>query len=198
MLVVYFLPIGDGKYTLWAPHDARMGEIPKCGLVVLSPHILDDKIEEIKALVHDNLFRVQVQRGLPRRLATYFWFRMIWGFLSLVAFTDPLDDILWGLYLLFGIPVFANIVEGIWKRRAERTIAQIESTTYWPEGMRVQISPALQKLTKIVEEGGSVAALHSLYDLGLPELIGFYRRAAWSRRWEVGPPTGLGVFDDRT
>jgi len=195
MITTYFLPTGKGKFTLWSPHDAKMGEIPGCELVVLSPVSLDDEIEEIKALVHDNLFRFQAQRGLPKLVATSFWFRMIWGLLSLIAFTDPLEDILWGVYLLFGVPMFANVVEAIWKSRAAKVMSQFNSATYWPENMRVQISPALQKLAAIVEKEGNVAALRSLYDLGLPELIGFYRRASWSRRWEVGPPTGFGVFE---
>jgi hypothetical protein len=196
MITAYFLPTGKGKHALWSPHDAKMGEIPNCELVVLSPVPLEDELEEIKALVHDNLFRFQAQRGLPKRYAATFWFRMIWGLLSFFAFADPLEDTMWGLYLLFGVPVFANIVEGIWKARAHKVMTQFDSTTYWPEGVRVQISGALQKLADIVEKEGNVVALRSLYDLGLPELIGFYRRAAWSGRWEVGPPSGMGVFEN--
>jgi hypothetical protein len=196
MITAYFLPTGNGKYTLWSPHGAQMGEIPDCELVVLSPIPLQDELEEIKALVHDNLFRFQAMRGLPKLFASSFWFRMIWGVLSLLALADPVEDLLWGLYLLIALPVFCNIVEGIWKARASKTMSQFDSTTYWPEGVKVQISEALQKLAEIVETEGNVAALRSLYDLGLPELIGFYRRAAWSRRWEVGPPSGMGVFEN--
>jgi hypothetical protein len=194
MLIIYLLPIGDGRYTLWTDADTRMGEIPNCEAVILSPFNLSkQKLEDIRALVHDNLFRFAGRMmGTKRRFAASFWFRMLWGFLGLLAFQDPLEDLLWGLYLLLGNPMFANAVESIWQNRDRKIQMQFNTLAYCPE-IKVVVSPALQELAQIVAEDGFVKALHSLYKLGLPELIGFYKRAAWSERWENVPPTGLGV-----
>ena len=198
MLVIYLLPTGNSHYTLWTDADIRMGEIPNCEAVILSPFNLSkQKLENVQALVHDNLYRFACRTaGTKRRFAASFWFRMIWGFLGLLAFQDPLEDLLWGLYLLLGNPMFANAVEGIWQSRDRKIHAQFDALAYCPE-LRVVVSPAMRKLELIVEEDGFVEALHSLYKLGLPELIGFYKRAAWSERWENVPPTGLGVLHEQ-
>jgi len=198
MLLIYLLPTSDGKYTLWTDADIRMGEIPNCEVVILSPfNLSEQKLESVQSLVHDNLYRFACRiAGTKRRFAASFWFRMIWGFLGLLAFQDPLEDLLWGLYLLLGNPIFANAVESIWQSRDRKIQMQFNALAYCPE-LKVVVSPILQKLGNIVAEQGFVGALHGLYKLGLPELIGFYQRAAWSDRWENVPPTGLGVVHEQ-
>lgn len=196
MLIIYLLPIGENRYTLWTDADIRMGEIPNCEMAILAPFNLSkQKLESARALIHDNLYRFACrQAAIKRRYATSFWFRMLWGLLGLLAFQDPLEDLLWGLYLLLGNPIFVNVVESIWQSRDQKVRTQFNALAYCPE-MRVMIPPAIQELAEIVEKDGFVEALHNLYRLGLPELIGFYKRAAWSDRWENVPPTGLGVLN---
>lgn len=186
MILAYMLPTGSGKFTLWCPEDMRIGEIGEARTVVLSPYPVSG---DIGLLFHDYVYRFRARRGLPKRYGTSYWFRMLWGLIYLLGLQD-LEDLLCGLYLLVGCPLLSNWAEGIWKRHAAQVGARFDSVAYMPE-VEVVISPRLQELSTCES---SVDMLHYLDELGLRQLVGFYRRVAWSGRWETGPPTGIGTF----
>lgn len=194
MILAYLLPTGGNRYAFWCPEDARAGELPDSRFVVLSPFVPEARGSELAALAHDNLYRWQARRGLPRRYASSFWFRMIWGLLALLALNNPTEDILWGLYLLLAQPILCNVVEGIWKRHARLVRARFDTVVRMPD-VEIVASPALVELAGIIEREGAAVAVRHLHWLGLVDLTGFYRRAAWAGRWRVGPPTGMGVFE---
>lgn len=58
------------------------------------------------------------------------------------------------------------------------------------------VLPQLTKLGRIVDESGYEEALAQIRDLGLKELILFYRRTAQMDRWAYGDsPNVLGVIN---
>ena len=191
--LAYLLPTGKEHLTLWSPMSVHIGELPETRLVILSPVPVGGQRATIQRLIHDNVYRPRAWRGLGKRRAASYWFRMLWGFIYLLSSDNPKEDWLCGLYLLIGAPFLSNVMERIWERRHQRVLANFNAVTYLPD-VEIVVSPRLQELHEIVAQEGPGAALRHLYRLGLPQLIGFYRRAAWAGRWTTPPPTGLGVF----
>lgn len=192
---LWMLPVGKGRYTLWSSATLVLGILPKAKVMLFSPFVPDaGQMAEIRAACHDYVWRWQSRRGLPKRMATSFWFRMIWGLIALLAL-DTKEDLVWALYLLLWCPVMVNLVEAIWKAGNNEIINKFRDLMFYPE-VEAIVSPSLQRLTEIVEERGVVTALQSLNELGLVELKEFYRRAAWSGRWQAPAPIGMGVFQN--
>lgn len=191
-MLAWVLPTGDERYTLWCPATLKMGEVTTDKVTILSPFPIDDT-EHLAQLIHDHLFRYQMRVGLPKWRGASFWFRQFYGLAYLIGMDNLAEDLICGLYLLVGLPVFTNAVEALWKQHQAKVMARFSSATYMDEP-EVILCPRLAELAKIVSGEGLPTALHSLLSLGLPELLGFYRRAAWSTRWEAPAPIGMGVF----
>ncbi len=189
----YVLPmVGQPEFVVWLPTELAMGNYEDAKIVLLSPFPLDDAAKtELHRWVHDWVFRFEARR-VPRRIATSWWFRIIWGIINLVGASES-GDILRGLYLTVGLPIFANIVEAIWEKSTQQVVRRFDFLVH---GKDIEIVPSarLRELTDIVLQGGYTDALHALERLGLREVIEFYRRAAWSRRWATSnmAPHGIG------
>ena len=197
-MLVYALPIGNKQHTLWSPQpQIAWGELQGGNTVTLltgSNEAID--LEEVRCMLHDNLFRPSVMRASRktqmggRRSAGYM---MIWGAIWLIGMDNPLEDILSGLYLLLGLPIFMKISAAKFTKRWRGVIARFKEITHFPEIVQVY-SPRLTQLEEYIDEGGFEIALQHLDILGFAHLREFYKRAAWSTRWTSIPPTGLGTI----
>lgn len=82
---------------------------------------------------------------------------------------------------------------------AWETIKGLRLLLHSPIGIRVVVLPQLTRLAHIIEKGGGSThayqeALAQIRDLGLKELIPFYRRASQFGRWLPKEPNVLGVI----
>jgi len=184
--------------VLWVPGSNRFcwGELKGLGsrITVLSPDP-DLDVSELPLKFHDNLYRPTVRRVFSRRFFSSWVGRaMLWGCIWLVGRTageSALEGIVSGLYLLVGLPLFFRLSADIQKRHAAAVLARFNELFYSPN-VEVVYSPRLEKLSCVIVEEGIISALEQLDEMGLGHLREFYKRAAWSGRWEVGPPTGMG------
>lgn len=190
----YALPIPDGKLALWFPAPRiAWGEMENIdGLTILSP-INDLDTDSIPLQVHDNIFRFDaraqhvhsVNRGVRRM--------MLWGIIWLVGMNRPAEDILGGLYLLIGQPVFAGLYIAAIRAAQELSFRRFKNLFYAPD-VEVVYSHRLAELYQHIWTHGITSALEVLDELGLGHLREFYKRAAWQTRWKIGAPTGAGLL----
>ena len=106
---------------------------------------------------------------------------------------DPLEDLIGGLYLLFGLPFFVTLTRLVYQAYLSVVVSRFEAVAYVPE-VTLTYSPRLKALETLIEEDGITVALDSLDTFGLRHLQEFYRRAAWAPRWTTPAPTGQGVL----
>jgi len=194
-MIGYLLPVEQGQYTLWfpgMPHERlAWGELKG----------LDDKVRVLTpdltlavspALIHDNIFR-PVTRSVQWAYRYYWTGRlMLWGVIWLANIDHPVEDVVGGIYLLLGLPLFLRLMNDIIRTHLGNVRARFESLTYNPEIELIE-SEKLQKLEDILIDGGPTAVLEVLDEFGLQHLREFYKRCAWQERWELPKPTGQGV-----
>ena len=191
----YALPTGKGKLSLWFPEPrVAWGELRNLGdeVTILSPDINVDT-SSVPALCHDNIYRPSVRIG-----GTYrnWWVGrlMLWGLIWLVGMDNPVEDIIGGLYLFFGLPLFIRLMVGALHSHMSGVLERFKSLFYSPK-VKVVHSPRLERLQQIIDLEGMSTALDAIDELGLAHLREFYRRAAWSGRWTTPPPTGAGILE---
>lgn len=191
----YALPIGKGKFTIWFPEPrVAWGELRNLGdeVTILSPDPTLDT-SKIPAMLHDNVYRPSVRMG-----GTYrnWWVGrlMLWGVIWLIGMDNPVEDIIGGLYLFLGLPLFFKLLSGALYRHMNGVIERFKSLFYSPH-VNVVYSRRLAQLEDIVEYEGLATALQALDSLGFAHLREFYRRAVWSERWTTPPPHGAGVLE---
>jgi hypothetical protein len=119
---------------------------------------------------------------------------MLWGVIWLIGIDNPLEDLVGGLYLLLGLPLFVALTRMVIQQHLGNVMARFEALAYSPE-VELVYSQRLKDLETVINEQGITAALDSLDEFGLRHLQEFYRRAAWQTRWETPPPTGAGVIN---
>ena len=192
----YILPTGNGKRVLWYPPPRlAWGELKGLGdeVVLLSPE-KDIDLNDIPLLTHDNIYRPVVRRSLSRKFVSRWTKRlMLWGVIWLVGMDRPLEDVVSGLYLFFGLPLFAGLSAYVYKLHEADRLDRFSSLFHVPN-VKIVFSPRLYKLEKVIEEKGLIAGLDILDELGLGHLREFWKRGVWSERWYLGPPTGAGVL----
>lgn len=194
-MIAYILPIAPNRRVLWSPPPQFVwGELHNLTdeLTVLSP---DPDLDpaRIPALMHDQVFRPTMRRTLSTK-----WFHeasrymMLWGIIWIIGMDRPLEDILSGLYLLIGQPLFSILRQKVFEGRLAGVLARFKTLFYHP-AVRVVYSPRLEILESRINDGQS--ALPVLDELGLNHLREIFRRAEWSEGWTITPPTGQGVFN---
>lgn len=195
-MIAYVLPIAPNKHILWIPGPRHVwGELLGLTneLIVLSPEE-DIDVERVPLLAHDQIFRPTTRRILSTR-----WFRtssrymMLWGLIWLVGMDRPLEDVVSGLYLLIGQPLFATLRERAFKTHLHAVLARFKTLFYHPQ-VKVVVSPRLRQLEAVVNRTGTKGALQVLDELGLGHLREIYKRSAWSEEWIITAPTGAGVL----
>jgi len=200
-MIAYALPTPNGR-VLWVPAPRFCwGELEGLGdrITVLTPDPNMD-ISKLPLLFHDNLYRPVVRRAFYYRfLSSWIPRAMLWGVIWLLGRTageSALEGIVSGLYLLIGLPFFSRWSADISKRQTIKVRRRFDELFYAPleDSIDVVYSPRLNNLEAIIEKFGATTALETLDKLGLMHLREFYKRVAWSGRWEVGPPTGQGVL----
>lgn len=196
----YILPTEEGKRVLWYPAPRwPLGELKGLGSTVtlLSPDP-DIDISKVPLMTHDNAYRPVVRKAFSRRFFNSWIGRaMLWGCIWLIGRTaseSALEGIVSGLYLLIAEPLFFRLSADVQKKHAAGVLAKFNELFYAPNDVEVVYSPRLEKLEDIIKSDGIIKSLEVLDTLGLMHLREFYRRVAWSGRWEVGPPTGQGVL----
>jgi hypothetical protein len=195
MMVGYLLPTQAEGYTLWFPGTPNerlaWGELKCLGdeVIVLSP---TENIEVDSCLLHDNIFRPTI-RGTGW-IYKFFWLGrlMLWGIIWILGMDNPIEDMLGGIYLLLGLPLFVRATNDTLRTHIKSVQARFESLFYSPS-IQIVKSPRLLKLETLMKEDSSKALLH-LDELGLGHLREFYKRVAWQERWTLMPPTGAGVI----
>ena len=191
----YALPIGKGKCTLWFPEPRlAWGELRNLGdeVTILSP---DTQVDTTKVpeLLHDNVYRPTIRMG-----GTYrnWWVGrlMLWGVIWLVGMDNPVEDIIGGLYLFLGLPMFLKLMSGAIYGHISGVMERFKSLFYSPK-IHVVYSARLSYLEQIIELEGLSVVLQDLDEFGLAHLREFYRRAVWSERWTTPPPHGAGILE---
>jgi len=198
-MIAYALPTPNGR-VLWVPGPNRFawGELEGLGdtITVLSPDP-DLAINELPLRFHDNLYRPTVRRVFSRRFFNSWTGRaMLWGIIWIIGRTageSALEGIVSGLYLLIGVPLFSRLNVDIMKRHTKDVLRRFNKLFYSPN-VEIVFSPRIERIEWIMEHDGPREVLARLDDLGLMHLREFYKRVAWSGRWEVGPPTGAGLL----
>ena len=193
-MIAYALPTSAGR-VLWYPAPrAAWGFLRGLGdeVTVLSP-TPDLDVSKVPAYSHDNVYRFEARQiapslfprwGMAGRL-------MMWGIIWLFGMQEPLESIVAGLYLLLGLPLFLRLSATAYAAIVGRALARFQSLAYSPR-VRVVYSPRLEKLEKLMQEEGPIAALHRLDEFGLGHLREFYRRTTWRTRWDTPPVMGQG------
>ena len=194
-MIGYLLPVDKGQYTLWFPGRPQerlaWGELKGLNdrVRILTP---DTNLYVTSALLHDNIFR-PVTRSVQWAYRYYWTGRlMLWGLIWLANIDNPVEDVIGGLYLLLGLPLFLRLINDIMRTHLSGVRARFESLTYNPEIELIE-SVRLQQLEDVLENHGPTGVLEVLDELGLQHLREFYKRCAWQERWELPKPTGQGV-----
>lgn len=194
-VVVYALPTGK-ETVLWAPTPRlAWGEIDHLGdeITVLSGSEEID-LEQVPALAHDNIYRPSVRQGYGMQ---WFWLGrlMLWGLIWIVGMDRPLEDLVGGLYLLIGLPLFGNLTRLAVRSHLITILEKFRALFYSPK-VKLLYSERLAALEYLIEGRGVIYALQILDELGLNHLREFYRRVAWEKRWKISPPTGAGILKE--
>lgn len=190
----YALPIPDGEMALWFPAPrVAWGELENIDeLTILSP-VKDLDTTDIPLQIHDNVFRFDA-RAIPGIFSARGARRMmLWGIIWLVGMNKPAEDILGGLYLLIGLPVFMGLYFAAIQMSRNKSFARFKNLFYAPD-IKVVYSPRLAVLQCNIGQYGIKRPLEILDELGLGDLREFYKRAAWQTRWKTTPPTGAGLL----
>lgn len=200
-MLVYALPIGQGKYSLWAPSPGFVwGELEgaeKITLMAGFADTIDQRIDmdTLQHQLHDNLFRPTTLRALYKKQMSgrrSFGYLMIWGAIWLIGMDQPLEDIISGIYLLAGMPILAKMSAAIFSKHQRAVASRFKELVHFPE-IDLMYSNRLTILEGYIDTGGFTLALQYLDELGLNHLREFYKRGAWAERWTITPPTGLGT-----
>ena len=193
----YLLPTGNGRHVLWYPAPRLpWGDLKGLDrqVTVLTPDTGID-VDKLSIYTKDNIHRPTIQRSLAPFWRFYWVGRlMMWGMIWLIGIDDPLEDVIAGLYLLFGLPLFVALTRVVNHQNLSTITSRFEAVAYAPE-ISLVYSPRLKELEVLIDEQGITDALDSLDVLGLRHLQEFYRRTAWQKRWEIPPPTGAGVIN---
>lgn len=192
-MIAYVLPI-QNRRILWVPSPRFIwGEIKGLTdeLVVLSPDE-DVDVERISRLCHDQIYRPSMRKTLSRTwISPMSRYMMIWGLIWLIGMDKPLEDIISGLYLLIGQPIFGILRAKIFTSHLLSILARFKTLFHYPQ-VKIVTSPRLKQLE---EAPNAVQALAMLDELGLGHLREIYKRSAWSEEWVITPPTGMGVLN---
>jgi len=180
--------------TLWFEEPRfAWGELEglENGVRVLSADKDIDK-SKIPMLCHDNVYRPTIRVSAGRRL--YFLGRlMLWGVIWLVGMDRPIEDIIGGLYLFFGLPAFLQLSIGAMNRHIFKVLERFKACFYSPD-VEIVESPRLKSLYQD-DISIDTTRLHKLDEYGFGHLREFLRRVVWQKRWKIPPPTGQGVLD---
>jgi len=159
--------------------------------------------------LHDVEYRIQVRKYLGtiqynpatiRILGRYYYILQVFGMGGLLlclwqGYHRP-DDIAQFFYWVLAMPLCIALAAGLVRWHAWETVKGLRLLLHSPIGIRVVVLPQLEILDTIVQlnpDRGYELALAQIRDLGLRELIPFYRRASQFGRWKAKEPNVLGV-----
>ena len=193
-MIGYALPISEDKRILWFPAPQMpWGELKHLGnTITILAADPDLDTTDIPLLCHDSIYRYEVRTNL-RRWGFGAGRLMLWGIIWLIGMDQPFEDLVGGLYLLLGLPLFVGILVSGYQKCAQEVRERFGSLFFSPRIQVVQ-SDRIAQLEKLFKVGGIIKVLHHLDELGLGHLRELYKRAAWQTRWKTPPPTGAGVL----
>lgn len=185
-------------------------------LSLFSPRELTEKEREqldtqLYDFVHDVEYRIRARRYLGKAVFTpatewllgrFHFVLQIFGLggiiMCMILGRYRADDIATGIYWVALLPMFVAIARGLIATHGRETLGGLRKLYYAPTGIRIVVLPQLEKIEEMVNNGGSYAqVLQQVRDLGLKELILFYKRASQYPRWVSKPPNYAGVIRGR-
>ena len=202
-------------HPLWGVAHTAYEHDKEEKVTFFSPRPLaDEEVEKLNKqtydFLHDVEFRIQVRKFLAtirfnpatiRILGRYYYILQVFGMGGLLVclwqgWHRP-DDIAQFFYWVLAMPLCIALAGGLVKYHAWETVRGLRTLLHSPTGLRVVILPQLDKLAEIVEREGYGKALAAARDLGLKELVPWYRRAAQMDRWTYGKgPNVLGIIGE--
>lgn len=158
--------------------------------------------------LHDVEYRIQVRKYLGkiaynpatiRILGRYYYILQVFGMGGLLlclwqGYHRP-DDIAQFFYWVLAMPLCIALAAGLVRWHAWETIRGLRLILHSPIGIRVVVLPQLEKIEELLNNDEPYSKiLEQIRELGLPELIPFYRRASQFGRWKAKEPNVLGVI----
>jgi len=180
----------EEKLTLFSPRELSEDEQAQ-----LDTHIYD--------LIHDVEFRVRARKYMGEAVFTpatelllgrFHFVLQVFGIGSIITARGRWPEFFEGIYWVLLLPLFVSIARSLMAAHGKETMAGIRRLYHSPIGIRVVVLPQLTKLAGIVENEGYDKALMRVRDLGLKELILFYKRCTQYPRWASKAPNVCGVI----
>jgi len=177
-------------------------------LTLFSPReVSKEELAQIEPFIHNVEYRIQARRYLGKAVFTpatewllgrfHFVLQVFgiggWAMCIYTGYYQP-DDIAVGIYWVILLPLFIAMARGLAAQHGKETLAGLRRLYHSPIGMRIVVLPQLTKLAETLEDRGYEDALQQVRELGLPELILFYKRASQYPRWVSKPPNYAGVI----
>lgn len=211
-LALYFpedLWMNPPQHTLGVAHTAYEHDKEE-KLTLFSPReVSDEELSQVEPFIHDVQFRSQARRYLGKAIFTpatqlllgrFHFVLQIFGLGSILMCLYlgryQADDIAIGIYWVILLPMFVAIARGLMAAHGKETLAGLKRLYHSPIGVRVVVLPQLKKIEEILNNGEPYSrVLEQVRDLGLPELVGMYKRASQYPRWTYGEgPNPCGVI----
>jgi len=178
-------------------------------LTLFSPReVSKEELAQIEPFIHDVEYRIQARRYLGKAVFTpatewllgrfHFVLQVFgiggWAMCIYTGYYQP-DDIMVGLYWVILLPAFAGLGRWLMAGHGQETLAGLRRLYHSPIGIRVVVLPQLKKIEEMLNNDGDYyQILNMIRDLGLPELILFYKRASQYPRWVSKAPNVCGVI----
>jgi len=194
--------------ALGVAHAAYINDLEQ-KLTLFAPRpVSDEELEQVKDNIHDVEYRIQARRYLGKAVFTpatewllgrfHFVLQVFgiggWAMCIYTGYYQP-DDIAVGIYWVILLPLFIAMARGLAAEHGKETLAGLRRLYHSPIGIRVVVLPQLKKIEEMLNNGGGYKEiLNMIRDLGLPELVGMYRRASQYRRWVSKAPNVCGVI----
>lgn len=208
----WLVPLKNQELALYFPghplavaHAAQVFDKEE-RLTLFAPRpVSEEELDQIRDMPHDVEYRKWARWFMGRvvfspvtqmLLAGFRHVLIYFGIASLLFARGKFSDFAEGAYWLFCLPLFTAVAWSLMAHHGRETIKGLQKTRHSPLGIRVVVLPQLTQLAEIIEakHGGYGAALQAVRELGLKELVDFYRRDAQHPRWRVGPPNPAGVI----
>jgi len=157
-------------------------------------------------LIHDVEFRVRARRYMGEAVFTpatelllgrFHFVLQVFGIGSIITARGRWPEFFEGIYWVLLLPLFVSIARSLMAAHGKETMAGLRRLYHSPIGIRVVVLPQLRILDTIVNlnpDRGYELALAKVRDLGLMELVLFYKRACQYPRWPSKAPNVCGVI----
>lgn len=219
----WLVPLKNGNLALFFPSGQQYEPHPALGvahvaheadfeqkLSLFSPReVLKEELAQIEPFVHDVEYRIRARKFLGRAIYTpatewllgrFHFILQVFGiggiFMCIYTGRYQPDDIALGIYWVLLLPMFCSIGNALMAWHGRETLSGLRRLYHSPIGIRVVVLPQLKKIAELLNSGEPYSkVLEQVRDLGLDELILFYRRASQYPRWSYGDgPNPCGII----